>query len=278
MRLQLDSRSLVAAAVLILMIGLLYFGWGLPEGDAEENPVPAHNAVECRTCHRMQASKASMSGSADDLSAMPSSRDCLSCHQTSNLTEGKSGPFHSGANANCLTCHSFHHPEKLVIGETTGALAVAIRGVDICLDCHRDSSSPEVSPGHRLAAEIIHSDTTGNFAANPSEFCLSCHNRDGRLPAHASQLEDFPRFHVSATHPFSIELIPGYRKPGSTLKLRDQIPSTVVTIDGKIECQTCHSLISGEKYLLSKGIQAGLCTDCHDMGHDGSDGFAMSSR
>lgn len=60
----------------------------------------------------------------------------------------------------------------------------------------------------------------------------------------------------------------GYRKPHSTLRIQDEIPPQITLLDGKIECFTCHSLVSRHDFELVQTIQDGLCLSCHDMGDD----------
>ena len=68
-------------------------------------------------------------------------------------------------------------------------------------------------------------------------------------------------------------MIAGSQQFGSAFRIQDEIPSHLVLIDGKIECQTCHSMISDEDYLLSQTIEDGLCGSCHQR--IGSDKVAL---
>lgn len=271
-------RSVAAAITFIVATGLLYLGWGVQSGDAQRDLSHTHKLADCGVCHKMQARATSVPDSFSDLAAMPSGKDCLTCHQLSRLSKDQHGLFHYLASQSCLSCHSFHNPDLLRIGEKTSSVSVAKASIQVCQDCHIDKNIPEVSPGHRLAAQLIHGEREDKFAKEPSEFCLACHNRDGRLPPEARGLRNFPRFHVSASHAYGIELVPGYRRPASTLKIQDEIPVDMRTMNGKLECQSCHSLSSTNDYLLTKSIENGLCTDCHDLGRKNPAELVISAR
>ena len=254
----MQSRSAIALATLIVVLGVMYFGRLLPEGKAGSDLTHAHSDIECQTCH----SFGQTFGDAGSLEV--DAKNCFDCHRD---RKSENAWFHSNARSvDCTHCHSFHKPELLTVQSDTMTLEFALRVETMCEDCHRDGSvSPSVSQGHLAAARLIHSQRTLEFAEAPSQFCLACHDASKSSPEVAKLGVSAPRFHVSATHVFGETLVPGDAKQGSMFKIQDVIPSDLLLIDGKIECQTCHSLVSGNGYLLSQKIDDGLCTQCHDM-------------
>ncbi len=268
-------RSVLALVTVLAAIGLLYFGAGLPLTEASLESENAHGQIDCSRCHKMQASIPRADGSGELNSALPSSNDCMQCHTVEQMG---SNSFHNSGYGDCLSCHSFHHSEELTIAGRPASLSTAKASVELCADCHGESTTPEVSPGHRLAAQLIHGEQEGRFAEQPSEFCLLCHDRDASLPIAAPELSEFPRFHVQASHTYGTILVPGSGRPGSQLKIQREFPPEMPLFEGKIECQTCHSLVSGEKYLLTKRIEQGLCNDCHDMGDRTATNLLTTSR
>jgi predicted CXXCH cytochrome family protein len=147
-------------------------------------------------------------------------------------------------------------------------LSVAKKSEAICADCHRRFWTPEVGPGHKQAANIIHSVASNEFAEKPSEFCLVCHDADRNPHAIANTFHKLSRFYTTASHPFGVRIEPGYQRPNSDLKIQDRISPEIVIIDDKIECLTCHSLVSTNKFKLVMTIEDGLCTACHEMPND----------
>lgn len=254
----MQTRSAVALGTLALMVGLIYFGRFLPNGRAGLLAEHPHESVTCQSCHNFTQSRA------DSLNLDLKTETCTDCH--SGLLEADS-PFHlMDGKRDCGRCHSFHKPEQLKAAQDTMSLEFAVRAKLLCLDCHgQNGLTPEVSPGHRVAASIIHSQETELFVESPSEFCLACHDASrSQISRFASSLSA-PRFHVRASHVFGQELIPGSGKPGSVLRIQDELPQHLVLINGRTECQTCHSMKSKHDYLLSQRIEDGLCTSCHDM-------------
>jgi len=240
----------------------MYFGRLLPDGSAGSTAGHPHQDVACSQCHTYSKGA--------DHETLPNGQpqDCLSCHQ--EVTE-KSRLFHSDLTENCSGCHRFHTPELMTVRGDTLSLPFAQTAIQVCRDCHRDGMLPAVSPGHLDAARLIHSQRDLDFAEEPSKFCLSCHDADRGLSVIVSAASGPPRFHVSASHAFGIPLVAGFRKPSSTLKINSDIPEFLVLIDGNIECQTCHSLVSNTEFLLVRQIADGMCTDCHDMGRVSGD-------
>ncbi|TFH64012.1 MAG: hypothetical protein E4G91_07135, partial [Candidatus Zixiibacteriota bacterium] len=161
-------------------------------------------------------------------------------------------------------CHSFHQPRRLIIKGDTTTIALARSESQLCADCHKSTAIPEVSPGHREAARLLHGELAKSYSDNPSGFCLACHDVSSATLAASAGL-DPPLLHMPASHPFDVSLTPGYRRAGSSLKLQSQIDPAIRSFGGNITCISCHSLTSDYKSLLVTSVESGLCTSCHDM-------------
>lgn len=252
----MQVRSGIALGTLLLLLGLMYFGRFLPEGSAGLEIEHPHTKVECQTCHTF-GSKADTSGS-----LLTDNQNCQSCHFS---TLDSHSPFHSSSTTRqCADCHSFHKPEFVFVAGDTMTLEFAGKAGALCADCHKeDGLMPEVSAGHREAARLIHSQQSLAMAETPSEYCLACHSNESGGNNANENVKPAPRFHLSASHVFGQRVIAGSQQFGSAFRIPDELPSHLVLIDGKIECQTCHSMISDEVYQLSQTIEDGLCGGCH---------------
>lgn len=259
----MQTRSTVALLTLILMVGLIYFGEFLPNGRAGKLAGHPHDEISCQSCHEINVAKA------ESQVKTVLSQNCVGCH--ANQTTATS-LFHSGyGSKDCARCHSFHEPEFVNAAGDTMSLVFAKRAGAVCADCHKEGGvMPEVSAGHREAAALIHSQRTNDLVEAPSKFCLTCHDASRRNNIEAKSSWDVPRFHVSASHVYGETVVAGWSNPGSTLQIQDKLPSNLILINDKMECQTCHSMISKHEYLLSQKIADGLCTGCHDMQRESS--------
>ncbi len=191
---------------------------------------------------------------------------CEVCHSPGGSASVGSELFHANNSKTCSECHSFHNPERISVNADTMLLTLATTATPICETCHSTHTIlPEVSPGHREASRLIHSQRDSKIIENPSEYCLICHCSDRVTTGDFPLAAQASRFHVSASHGFGIELRSGYHKPNSNMKIQDEIPPHIKLIDGKIECYTCHSLVSEEEFELVQTISDGLCISCHDM-------------
>lgn len=262
----MQTRSGIALGTLLLLLGLMYFGRFLPEGSAGLESEHPHTEVDCQSCHSFGSKAEAGSGLiADD-------QNCQSCHFS---VVDSNSPFHNNAaTRRCTDCHSFHEPEFVIAAGDTLTIEFAEKAEALCADCHKaDGLLPEVSPGHREAARLIHSQRSLTMAEAPSEYCLACHTKEQGSQIANENSRQAPRFHVSASHVFGRSMIAGSQQFGSAFRIQDEIPSHLVLIDGKIECQTCHSMISDEDYLLSQSIEDGLCGGCHQR--TGSEKMAL---
>lgn len=243
-----------------MLAGLLLLGAGLGNSIAINNLNHPHQAVDCRSCHSFRSDVAADSSGAKRPHA---TAQCLGCHAASMSSDKTLSLFHERGD-DCADCHSFHQPKRLAIDGDTTTITLARSGSQLCADCHKSTDKPEVSPGHREAARLLHGELAESYSGNTSGFCLACHDVTSSIPAISSGFAT-PRLHMSASHPYDIRLTPGYRRAGSSLKLQDRIAPSIRSIDGNITCISCHSLTSDNKGLLVTSVESGLCTSCHDM-------------
>lgn len=267
----MQVRSSIALGTLLLLLGLMYFGRFLPEGSASLESGHPHDKVECQNCHSLGAKFGENGDSKLD------SQNCSSCHFSSMDSHS---PFHSSSSTKqCANCHSFHKPELVIAAGDTMLLEFAEKAQPMCADCHKeDGPLPEVSPGHREAAKLIHSQRSTGMSEAPSEYCLACHSKESTAGFARENTKPAPRFHVSASHVFGQSLVTGSNQFGSAFRILDEIPSHLVLIDGKIECQSCHSMISDNDYLLSQTIEDGLCGGCHQRNGDNQMALELSAK
>ncbi len=245
----------------MIVLAVMYFGDGLSVGRASNSQDHPHAREACSKCHSVNAAARSFSGP-----RLQNAR-CESCHSIDEDAGFGSDLFHQDRGQDCVACHSFHRPELVSAGGDTMLLEFAQAAAPLCETCHSHAGlRPEVSPGHFEASHLIHSQRSSIFTENPSDFCMTCHNADRATPDGSQFAEHASRFHAEASHAFGVSMESGYRKPHSTLKIQDEIPPQITLIDGKIECFTCHSLVSRHEFELVQTIQDGLCVSCHDMG------------
>jgi predicted CXXCH cytochrome family protein len=245
----------------VFMLAGLLLGAGLGNSIAINDLNHPHMSVACRNCHGFTNT------AIDDSSGVQQLREtaqCLECHSASMQTDSALSLFHELGD-DCTHCHSFHQPKRLTINGDTTTTALAHSESQLCTDCHTSIKMPEVSPGHREAARLLHGKLAESYAGNPSGFCLACHDASSATLALSSSGFAPPLLHMSASHPYDVRLTPGYQRAGSSLKLQNQIDSSIRTIDGNITCISCHSLTSDNKSLLVTSVEGGLCTNCHDM-------------
>jgi len=253
-----QNKAVLYLTVFIMLAVLLLLGAGLGNSIAINNLNHPHLTVACRNCHGFKSTVASDSTSAEQPRA---TAQCLECHSASLQTDSALSLFHELGD-DCADCHSFHQPRRLTINGDTTTIALARGQSQLCADCHKSTDKPEVSPGHRDAARLLHGELAEAYSENPSGFCLACHDASSAMPAISSGFAP-PRLHMSASHPYDVKLTPGYRN--SSIKLQDEINSSIRSIDGNITCISCHSLTSDNPRLLVTSIEDGLCTACHDM-------------
>jgi predicted CXXCH cytochrome family protein len=255
-----QNKIVLYLTSVFVLAGLLLLGAGLGNSIAINNLNHPHMSVACRNCHGFTNTTTDDSGGAQQLRE---TTQCLECHSASMQTDSVLSLFHE-LGEDCTHCHSFHQPRKLTINGDTTTITLAHSESQLCADCHKSIDVPQVSPGHREAARLLHGKLAELYPRNPSGFCLACHDASSTTLAASSDFAP-PRLHMSASHPYDVKLIPGYRITGSTLKLQNRIDPAIRTIDGNITCISCHSLTSDSKRLLVTTVEGGLCTYCHDM-------------
>lgn len=242
------------------MAGLLLLGAGLGNSIAINNLSHPHMSVACRNCHGFKSIVASDSSSSEQPRA---TAQCLECHSASMQTNSALSLFHELGD-DCIHCHTFHQPSRLTINGDTTTIASALSESQLCADCHKSAEMPQVSPGHREAARLLHGELAKLYSSKPSGFCLACHDVSSTTLVLSSSFAP-PRLHMSASHPYDVKLTPGYQLAGTSLKLQDQVDPSIRTVDGNMTCISCHSLTSKDKRLLVTSVESGLCTKCHDM-------------
>jgi predicted CXXCH cytochrome family protein len=255
-----QNKTVLYLIAVIMLAGMMFLGAGLGNSIAISNLNHPHQAVGCRSCHGFESRVGSDSSEAEKPRA---TAECLECHAASMQIDSAMSLFHELGD-DCTHCHSFHQPRRLTINGDITTIALARSESQLCADCHKSTDIPEVSPGHREAARLLHGELTGSYSGNPSGFCLACHDASS-APAVMSSGFAPPLLRMSASHPYDVRLTPGYRRAGSSLKLQDRIDPSIRSIDGNITCISCHSLTSDNKRLLVTSVEGGLCTGCHDM-------------
>jgi predicted CXXCH cytochrome family protein len=255
-----QNKVVLYLTVFIMLAVLLLLGAGLGNSIAINNLNHPHLSVSCRDCHGFKNTVADDSSSAQRPRA---TAQCLECHSASMQIDSTLALFHKLGD-DCADCHSFHQPERLTINGDTTTIALARSQSQLCADCHKSTDKPEVSPGHREAARLLHGELAESYSGNPSGFCLACHDVSSATLRVSSGFTS-PLLHRSASHPYDVRLTPGFQRAGSSLKLQDQIDPSIRSIDGNITCISCHSLTSYNKRLLVTSVESGLCTGCHDM-------------
>jgi predicted CXXCH cytochrome family protein len=243
-----------------MLAGLLLLGAGLGNSIAINNLNHPHMSVACRNCHGFTST---IAGNSSNTGQPRATAQCLECHSASMQTDNTLSFFHELGD-DCTLCHSFHQPKRLAINGDTTTIALAQSESQLCVDCHKSVDIPEVSPGHREAALLLHGELAELYSGNPSGFCLACHDVSSPALAASSGFVP-PLLHMSASHPCDTKLLPGYQRAGSSLKLQDKIDPSIRSADGNITCISCHSLTSDNKSLLVTSVESGLCTNCHDM-------------
>jgi len=261
MSLRISNFVLTTASVLMLFLGFVYF---LAESGKSQGPVgDPHKDTPCSNGHQLVAKVGDAGFSRDDLN-----KSCRKCHQNALLQISDSRlSFHSDISRPCLDCHFFH--KKSVISARGHEFELDIEKASqktLCLSCHgANQDIGLLSPGHREAAKIYHSDPKFLYGLSPSQTCLLCHSEDARIDNNLVNATHVPRFSEHSNHPVGIEI--NRHGANSKMIMRDKIDPRLQFLNNKIECQTCHSLTSTKKGLLA-GFDStnDLCRGCHLVG------------
>lgn len=227
----------------------------------------SHAEVPCSDCHTLIARVGS-----DPADLANFSRRCVDCHGGKPDSPSSLGlAFHDTPDKTCIACHSFHDVERIRAGSRQFAFAFSnpVQRRQ-CLACHRNRNTiKSLSPGHREAVRIFHADFRFTGHLSSSETCLICHAEGGRVPDGLSFSRDSvrftPRFDAHGSHSVGIKVTGGKGRPGN--KIRGDIDPRLSLVDGRIECITCHSLASGQSFLLTAfETRDQLCRGCHEVG------------
>ncbi len=246
--------SWLALALLALML--------VPSGPLQAEGLPAaHQNLRCDACH--------VGGAAPDPASAAITQQCQSCHSQAQLSFATES--HRRAK-NCLACHSFHAPDQMIVANNP-QLQVPLNSVDSpnCRSCHSpESRLANLSPAHRIAADIYHADAQKLVGANPSQACLNCHSKSSTSAWQQKTDGAVLAFNEHASHPYGIDVIPGAGNSSNWIA-RD-IDPRLPLFDGKMECQTCHLLTAGTDDLLRPfEAKYDLCKGCHRQYGDKTD-------
>lgn len=259
----MQVRATTALTLFSLIMGGFFLAVYEDNGSARTSGIHPHTEVACSKCHNFKAIGDSTLGKGNSAEL---AEKCQECHGSVAALKRGDDFFHQISKKSCVGCHSFHHTDNVTIMGDSTTIFAASQELPTCRDCHPNGHVPQVGPGHQRASKVIHADREGKFIAQPSAFCESCHDASKKRAANLGEEPIPPRFNLAASHPYDIQLIPGYPESGSTHRLQAEIPAFISTMNGRIICQTCHSLTSTNSNLLvTANEESELCTGCHDM-------------
>lgn len=256
-------------ALLGLLLATAWAAVAHAERPAADDP---HAGIACSTCHGARAVRAVAARGLD--APDPRSSTCRDCHRVA----GRSGTrdaggarealgFHRDATADCTSCHSFHEPQRLQTA--AGQLRIGSAGLTgtvpgHCAACHAQGSVlANLSPAHREAAALYHRDAALLAEASPSQGCLNCHAA-GTTSDWIDAASERLTFNLHATHPLGVDVVPGSGQ--DERRLQASLDPRLRLFEGRIECQTCHSLTAATADLLVPFEQPyDLCLGCHQM-------------
>ncbi len=232
-----------------------------------------HEGIACARCHLGAAARAVATAGPDDPD--PRSRACRTCHRD---VSAKGSPasrqlgFHDDPKADCAGCHTFHDLGRLKT--SVGTLTMPAEGLGDgvpahCAGCHEPGADlSKLSPAHRAAAALYHRDAALLAGQSPSQGCLNCHASGSGSTWQGDAGGESLTFNQHATHPLGVEAVAG--SGHDERRLRSPIDPRLRLFDGKVECQTCHSLTGGQRDLLvAFPTQPELCLGCHQLKNSG---------
>lgn len=249
-------ENLLALVVLVGFVLLVHLS------RARQDTKSPHEQADCTTCHVAVAS-------IDDESTpfIDPGTKCRNCHVRLDELKAPSLTFHSDGNRPCLDCHIYHTPDQVTVGDRKfHARASQTSQRSLCSSCHGDGESTQsLSEGHRAAAGLFHSDYKLLAGISPSEACLLCHSEQVRADEiTALATGETPTFSRHGNHPTGKTVVLGRQLANS--RIRKSLDPQVRLFDGRIECQSCHSLSSAAKFRLLAGTDENtLCLKCHEM-------------
>ncbi len=244
--------------VVILASMLGYFPGG--SDDIPRAPVlpQSHKGIDCSRCHPLLA----------DLNAPTSipviDAQCRECHTAQVLQRTSLLTFHEDLSRACSDCHFFHRPDSIYAAGREFQIAARRPQLEsICASCHGlGQDLLALSPGHKAAARLFHSELVGSGGLSPSEACLLCHSERSRQ--NLDGYGEIPQFDGRHTHPTGVTMVTSAPNEGSRIK--PIVDARVQLFEGKIECQTCHSLSAQTQFHLAGFSDRNeLCRACHQF-------------
>lgn len=249
-----NHLSRLALAVLIFAaVGVVAQG----EGHDSGVPTATHPKLDCSRCHQVVASIGSMQPAPSPIN------QCRTCHTSSSLVTADLGQaFHADNSRACSDCHSFHKTSRISASGSEFNLSPA-SGKALCSGCHSATGDlAQLSPGHRMAAKIFHSNADELRGLNASQACMICHSENRKVQIDGNSSIEAPRFSERHTHPLGE--ISSEKTGEQGTRIREQIDSRLHLFNNRIECQTCHSLGSTSRYrLVAFDTPSELCAGCH---------------
>ena len=252
----------------VIILTILALGLAIEFFPARTGPngTSGHAQIACANCHEMLAQ-------VDDegYSFGIIEQRCRSCHMIiDEKNENFRLSFHSNRARRCLDCHIFHNSAELKAAGKEFKFQYANTNLqNICGTCHgADRNLSNLSAGHREAAKLYHSDYQYLSSLSPSEACLLCHARGATVDRNMINLSDIPSFNRHQGHPLGVRVVGNAGDGGYTV--RAEIDAGLQLFNGRIECQTCHSLTSSNQALTAAFNDASeLCTGCHIRSRQG---------
>jgi hypothetical protein len=216
----------------------------------------AHEQAACAACHDGGAAAGQDPGRVGAA--------CAGCHPSAELARRTRVGTHDTGGRRCLDCHSFH--EARLVSTRVGTLDLdALADVDPghCRGCHdKQGDLLSLSPGHRTAAELYHTDPAALRGTSPSTACLLCHG-EGSASAWRERTASVAfAINPHASHPNGVRVVPGAGDRSNWIA-REPDPRLPL-FAGRMECQTCHLLTAAtEDLVVPFPAKYDLCKGCH---------------
>lgn len=215
-----------------------------------------HESVSCSDCHSLVAENENLSLLVDD-----SDLRCTECHDLSEFPTRLATAFHASGRRDCSGCHLFHTPRRLRVGDSSFQHAIGNAVVARhCESCHGEGRrSDGLGAGHLGATDLFHGGKPDLASLSPSQGCLLCHSSEAEGFAMA---DDAPRIHPAASHIYGEPLQNSAGVGGYSIRVN--LDSAIRLFDGRIECQTCHDITGGTRFLLvALDGEPVACLGCH---------------
>jgi predicted CXXCH cytochrome family protein len=251
----LAKTALIAAFAASLLL-LARFG---PASASSRNPAE-HSQADCARCHSLLVQTGETDPAALDLST-----GCRGCHNRLTAADDPlRAAFHVDPNRPCTDCHSFHNTEMLTVSGKAFLFDFESSSTAFqCYACHTPGMArSNLSPGHQIAKILYHTDSRYLSSLTPSQTCMVCHTSGSSTSAIDMDGLRPPKFSRHAVHPVSVRVVPG--SGDATNQIRRQLDPRLPLHEGRIECQSCHSLTAPTpKKLVKYEDSYDLCLGCH---------------